>query len=104
MKLLAKTCLLASALVYANLVHANAFSDFFSDLKFYLGGQYKWTDLEGREDFKDIFPRTFHHGGFYLGAKFNENWGVEAGWDIGLKKSKDQQLVGSVFGTPLGVG
>lgn len=105
MKLFAKTILLASVLMMTSWAQANSFTEFFSDLRFYLGGQYKWTNLGGREDFKDILPRSFHHGGFYLGARFNENWGAEAGWDIGLKKTKDERRVGTaVFGTPLGAG
>lgn len=102
MKCIVRSLMLAGAVTIASSVNA----DIFSDLNPFIGFDYQQTWMKGKEsdaDAKIFFnegasPNSYPGANLYVGTKFMENLGVEAGFDWAISKKKNFSLtdIGSI--------
>lgn len=95
MKYIAKTLIIATALSAAN--GANAYLiDGFCPV---IGVDYYQAWMNAKHNYSRILPHNSYPGAsIYVGAKFQECFGVEVGWDWSKRKSRDFTLTnGSSF-------
>src|SRR5436190_11819910 len=59
------------------------------DPQFYVGGEVQATRLgfKHKEEIEHVYKKTWIGGGAFVGSRFNENLGVEAGYTFVGKKS-----------------
>lgn len=104
MKNIAKSLVVAGAVAVAGSVNA----DVFADLNPFIGVDYQQTWMKGKESNTDpsvLFgkgqaPKSYPGASIYVGTKFMENVGVEAGFDWTTNKKKN--FVYNAFGAQIG--
>ncbi len=83
MKQLAKSLIIAGALAVAG----SAVADF-GDINPYIGADLQLTKMKARAPFDTLLAKSFPGANLYVGTKFHENFGVEAGYN--WSKSQDR--------------
>ncbi|MBP6103996.1 MAG: outer membrane beta-barrel protein [Gammaproteobacteria bacterium] len=82
MKQLAKSLVIAGALAVAG----SAVADF-GDINPYIGADLSATRMKAAGPYSSIAPKSFPGASLYVGAKFHENFGLEAGYNWTKTKS-----------------
>jgi len=88
MKNIAKTFMTASALILAG----NASANFIVDLGPYIGADYYYVNMKGSGDYPLVFPKSYPGASAYLGTKFNDNFGIELGFDCSAQQKRDWNI------------
>ena len=84
MKKLLTTLIAGSAFVAGT---AMAHDDF--DFKPYAGVEYGYRSMNGKDNYADFLPKKYPLNlGIFVGSKFHENFGAEAGYMHGFKKKR----------------
>jgi hypothetical protein len=55
----------------------------------YVGLEYKYQIMKGKDDWSKVLPKNFHNLGIFVGDRFMKNVGVELGYERSLRKTKD---------------
>ncbi len=97
MKQIAKSLVIAGAIVAASSVSADMMADFNP----YIGADYYQAWMKPKGDYNQVLPKDFPGATLYVGTKFHENFGVELGYDWSAQKKKDFNLPANAnfFGT-----
>lgn len=88
MKHIAKSLVVAGAMIAAGSVSA----DVLADLNPYIGADYYQAWMKPKGDYTKILPKDFPGATLYVGTKFHENFGIELGYDWSAQKKKDFNL------------
>jgi hypothetical protein len=104
MKHIAKSLVVVGAMLSAGSASANWW---FEDINPFIGADYYQAWMKGKDDYGQVFPKTYPGYSIYVGTKFCEcwgAWGVELGFDSSGKKKKNFDVVGgsSFFGNAVG--
>lgn len=84
-----KNVLMLSTLLITSSVNADALGE----LNPYLGADYYQAWMQGKNDWKTIFPRAYRGATVYVGTRFCDNkFGVEFGYDTSTRTKKDWSL------------
>jgi opacity protein-like surface antigen len=95
MKQLAKSLVIAGALAVAGSAVAE-----FGDINPYVGADLQLTKMKAKAPFDSILSKSFPGAGFYLGTKFHENFGVEAGYNWSKSQSRTVDVGARFDGAP----
>lgn len=79
---------------------------FVSYLKPYIGAEYNYMSLKGKESWDDIFPTSYNSVKLLLGSRFNKYLGVELGYARSAKRDRFANFVAgqSVLGSTVPAG
>jgi len=81
-----------SLVVMGSLLAAGSASAMFDDISPLIGVDYYHAWTKGKNDYSQVFPKSYPGFTVYLGAKFCEYWGLELGFDSSGRKKKDFTL------------
>lgn len=100
MKNVIKSLVVASAMVAAG----SASADLLGDFNPVVGVDYLQTWMKPKSGFQNTYAKSFPGATIYVGSKFNENFGLELGFDWTATKKKtvtvkDQKFAGNVTET-----
>ncbi len=87
MKQLAKSLVIAGALAVAG----SAVADF-GDINPYIGADFQLTKMKAKAPFDTLVAKSFPGANLYVGTKFHENFGVEAGYNLSKSQSKTADI------------
>ena len=99
MSKLSKSLVVIGGVVVATAASAYPWDIFnFDESRPYLGAEYKYQHLKGKNDWNEVLPKDFSAGTIFGGLRFSEKFGLELGYTHSDMEKRNEFLTGVRFG------